>query len=72
MEKYEEYGYNIQDGKAIIPEWETEIKKGDLTKMFPRLTCLITINRGSRNAKDGVFYERSIKCVSKNVVRIWL
>ena len=28
MEKYEEYGYNIQDGKVIIPEWETEIKKG--------------------------------------------
>ena len=44
----------------------------NLTKMFPRLTCLITINRGSRNAKDGVFYERSIKCVSKNVVRIWV
>ena len=29
MEKYEEYGYNIQDGKVIIPEWETEIKKGE-------------------------------------------
>lgn len=27
MEKYEEYGYNIQDGKVIIPELETEIKK---------------------------------------------
>ena len=49
-------------------------KGNNLTKMFPRLTCLITINinRGSRNAKDGVFYERSIKCVSKNVVRIWI
>ena len=47
--------------------------EGDnLTKMFPRLTCLITINRGSRNAKDGVFYEKSIKCVSKKVVRIWI
>ena len=28
MEKYEEYGYNIQNGKIIIPEWETEIKEG--------------------------------------------
>ena len=28
MEKYEEYGYNIQNGKVIIPEWETEIKEG--------------------------------------------
>ena len=27
MAKYKEYGYDIQDGKAIIPEWETEIKK---------------------------------------------
>ena len=26
MAKYKEYGYDIQDGKAIIPEWETEIK----------------------------------------------
>ena len=25
MAKYTEYGYDIQDGKAIIPEWETEI-----------------------------------------------
>ena len=28
MEKYEEYGYNIQNGKIIIPECETEIKEG--------------------------------------------
>ena len=27
MARYKEYGYDIQDGKAIIPEWETEIKK---------------------------------------------
>ena len=27
MAKYKEYGYDIQDGKAIIPEWETEIKE---------------------------------------------
>ena len=26
MARYKEYGYDIQDGKAIIPEWETEIK----------------------------------------------
>jgi hypothetical protein len=25
MAKYKEYGYDIQNGKAIIPEWETEI-----------------------------------------------
>ena len=28
MAKYKEYGYDIQNGKAIIPEWETEIKVG--------------------------------------------
>ena len=28
MAIYKEYGYDIQDGKAIIPEWETEIKEG--------------------------------------------
>ena len=22
--KYKEYGYDIKDGKVIIPEWETE------------------------------------------------
>mgnify|MGYP005611174435 CR=1 FL=1 len=27
MAKYKDYGYDIQDGKAIIPEWETEIKE---------------------------------------------
>ena len=27
MSKYKEYGYDIQNGKAIIPEWETEIKE---------------------------------------------
>ena len=27
MAKYKEYGYDIQKGKAIIPEWETEIKE---------------------------------------------
>ena len=27
MTIYKEYGYDIQDGKAIIPEWETEIKE---------------------------------------------
>ena len=27
MAKYKEYGYDIQNGKAIIPEWETEIKE---------------------------------------------
>ena len=27
MAKYKEYGYDIQNGKAIILEWETEIKK---------------------------------------------
>ena len=27
MARYKEYGYDIQDGKAIIPEWETEIKE---------------------------------------------
>ena len=26
MARYKEYGYDIQNGKAIIPEWETEIK----------------------------------------------
>ena len=26
MARYKKYGYDIQDGKAIIPEWETEIK----------------------------------------------
>ena len=25
--KYKEYDYDIQNGKAIIPEWETEIKE---------------------------------------------
>ena len=25
MAKYKEYGYDIQNGKAIIPEWKTEI-----------------------------------------------
>ena len=28
MARYKEYGYDIQDGKAIIPEWESEIKEG--------------------------------------------
>ena len=28
MARYKEYGYDIQNGKAIIPEWETEIKEG--------------------------------------------
>ena len=28
MARYKEYDYDIQDGKAIIPEWETEIKEG--------------------------------------------
>ena len=28
MAKYKQYGYDIQNGKAIIPEWETEIKEG--------------------------------------------
>ena len=27
MAKYKQYGYDIQDCKAIIPEWETEIKE---------------------------------------------
>ena len=27
MARYKEYGYDIQNGKAIIPEWETEIKE---------------------------------------------
>ena len=27
MAIYKEYGYDIQDGKAIIPEWETRIKE---------------------------------------------
>ena len=27
MAKYKEYGYDIQDGKAIIPEWAAEIKE---------------------------------------------
>ena len=27
MAKYKKYGYDIQDGKAIIPEWEAEIKE---------------------------------------------
>ena len=27
MAKYKEYGYDIQNGKAIIPEWKTEIKE---------------------------------------------
>ena len=27
MAKYKQYGYDIQNGKAIIPEWETEIKE---------------------------------------------
>ena len=27
MAIYKEYGYDIQNGKAIIPEWETEIKE---------------------------------------------
>ena len=26
MARYKEYGYDIQDGKAIIPEWATEIE----------------------------------------------
>ena len=26
MARYKEYGYDIQNGKAIIPEWETEIE----------------------------------------------
>ena len=28
MAKFKKYGYDIQNGKAIIPEWETEIKEG--------------------------------------------
>ena len=27
MAKYKEYGYDIQDGKAMIPEWVAEIKE---------------------------------------------
>ena len=27
MAKYKEYGYDIKDGKVIIPEWETEIRE---------------------------------------------
>ena len=27
MARYKEYGYDIQNGKAIIPKWETEIKE---------------------------------------------
>ena len=27
MARYKKYGYDIQNGKAIIPEWETEIKE---------------------------------------------
>ena len=27
MARYQEYGYDIQNGKAIIPEWETEITR---------------------------------------------
>ena len=27
MARYKEYGYDIQNGKAIIPEWETEIRE---------------------------------------------
>ncbi len=27
MARYKEYGYDIQNGKAIIPEWEKEIKE---------------------------------------------
>ena len=27
MARYKEYGYDIQNGKAIIPEWEMEIKE---------------------------------------------
>jgi hypothetical protein len=27
MAVYKQDGYDIQNGKAIIPEWETEIKK---------------------------------------------
>ena len=27
MAIYKEYGYDIQDGKAIIPGWKTEIKE---------------------------------------------
>jgi hypothetical protein len=43
MARYKEYGYDIQNGKAIIPEWETEIKDwafkwcGELTSVeFPQ------------------------------------
>lgn len=27
MARYKQYGYDIQNDKAIIPEWETEIKE---------------------------------------------
>lgn len=27
MAIYQQYGYDIQNGKTIIPEWETEIKE---------------------------------------------
>ena len=27
MARYKEYGYDIQNGKAIIPKWKTEIKE---------------------------------------------
>ncbi len=27
MARYKECGYDIQNGKAIIPEWETEITR---------------------------------------------
>ena len=41
MEKYEEYGYNIQNGKIIIPECETEIKEG----AFEDASIINVINR---------------------------
>ena len=56
----------------IVREYSSFGKGYNLAKMSPRFTCLITINRGGRNAKDGVLNERSIKCVSKNIVRIWI
>ena len=40
MAKYKEYGYDIQDGKAIIPEWETEIKE-EAFKYCKELTSII-------------------------------
>ena len=39
MARYKEYGYDIQNGKAIIPEWETEIKE-EVFKYCKELTSI--------------------------------